>query len=178
MALTPLPWRLGFFHPASLIATWFGAGRLPKAPGTWGSLAALPIAWAIGHEWGGGGLLVSAIILLAVGLVCVRRVLRDCPLKDPGVIVIDEVAGQLLTLGAVPMHAAAHSATGLFGDLGFYILGFLAFRAADILKPWPIRSIERAGGDTPLGAAFGVMADDLMAAVYAAAAIVVVQAAI
>jgi phosphatidylglycerophosphatase A len=144
--------RLPCLHPASLLATWFGAGLLPGAPGTWGSLAALPFAWAIATLFGPAALLVAAAILFFVGWWAAEQVGRASGVADEGSIVIDEVAGQWLTLSVAPASAAA------------YVLGFLLFRLFDITKPWPARAAER---NLPGG--LGVMADDIVAGVYAAA---------
>jgi phosphatidylglycerophosphatase A len=135
-----LPRGLTFWNPAVLIATWFGAGLLPKAPGTWGSLAALPLAWA-----------AVGLILFITGLWAVKTYIAHSDDKDPGVIVIDEVAAQILAV--VP--------AGL-DPIGFG-LAFILFRIFDILKPWPIKALEKS-----LGSALGVMADDIAAALYTA----------
>lgn len=134
----------------SVLATWFGAGLLPWAPGTWGSLAALPFAWAIERFAGQWGLLCAAAAAFAVGCWAAARYERRVGRRDPQAIVIDEVAGQWLTLAAVP------------ASLGSYVAGLALFRAADILKPWPARLAERR-----LPGGLGVMADDIAAAVYA-----------
>lgn len=141
-------------HPAFLVATWFGAGLLPKAPGTWGSLAALPFAWFL-TVWGGVyTLLAATAIVLAAGIWAAGTLERRTQDKDPGHIVIDEVAGQWLTL--VPVAA----------DPVLYAIGFVLFRIADVVKPWPASWCDRnlAGG-------VGVMLDDICAAAYAGAAL-------
>lgn len=134
----------------SVLATWFGAGLLPRAPGTWGSLAALPFAWVIERFAGQGGLMCAAAAAFAVGCWAAARYERRVGQRDPQAVVIDEVAGQWLTLAAVP------------ASLGSYAAGLALFRAADILKPWPVRLAERR-----LPGGLGVMADDILAAVYA-----------
>ncbi|HEX9489214.1 MAG TPA: phosphatidylglycerophosphatase A [Stellaceae bacterium] len=144
--------RLPFRHPAALLATWFGAGLLPGAPGSWGSLAALPFAWAIATLFGPAALLVAAAVLFVVGWWAAEQVGRASGVADEGSIVIDEVAGQWLTLAVAPPSAEA------------YVLGFVLFRLFDITKPWPARAAER---NLPGG--LGVMADDIVAGVYAAA---------
>jgi phosphatidylglycerophosphatase A len=144
--------RLPSLHPASLLATWFGAGLLPRAPGTWGSLAALPFAWAIATLFGQAALLVAAAVVFFVGWWAAEQVGRASGIGDEGSIVIDEVAGQWLTLAVAPPSAVA------------YVLGFLLFRLFDITKPWPASTAERR-----LPGGLGVMADDIVAAVYAAA---------
>jgi phosphatidylglycerophosphatase A len=137
-------------HPAVLVATWFGAGLLPVMPGTWGSLAALPCAWAIRSHWGVAGLGVAVAIVFAIGWRAAATVAEASGIKDPGAIVIDEVAGQWLVLLAAPLDPLA------------YALAFLLFRVLDIWKPWPAGWVDRHvhGG-------LGIMLDDLLAAGYA-----------
>lgn len=151
---TSLPLR----HPAMLLATWFGSGLLPKAPGTWGSLAALPFAWAIAQCFGSLALVPAALAVFLLGCWASDRVVRTSGIKDPGHIVIDEVAGQWLTLAAAPPGLLAW---------GF---GFLLFRLADIVKPWPANWADRSvrGG-------LGVMLDDVLAAIYAAGALLALR---
>jgi phosphatidylglycerophosphatase A len=136
---------------AALFVTWFGAGWLPKAPGSWGSLAALPFAWAIEEAGGPGLLALAALALFALGCWGSGIALRATQTRDPGWIVIDEVVGQWLTLLAAP--------ASLLG----YAVGFLLFRLFDIWKPWPVSLADRK-----LEGGFGVMADDVLAAIYAA----------
>lgn len=146
-----IPATLPFWHPAFLIATWFGSGLLPKIPGTWGSAAALPFAWGI--MWFGGPkvLLVCAIVAFVVGIWAAGMYSKHSGIKDAGPIVIDEVAGQWLTL--IP--------AGL--DPVLFLVGFFLFRAADILKPWPANWADRE-----LEGGLGVMLDDIFAGIYAA----------
>ncbi|MEK9753394.1 MAG: phosphatidylglycerophosphatase A [Rhodospirillaceae bacterium] len=142
--------------PPILLATWFGSGLLPGMPGTWGSLAALPFAWAIHLYWGPAALFGAALAVFAVGVWASDIYARAAGTEDPGAVVIDEVAGQWLTLAlAAPL------------DPLYYALGFLFFRVADIVKPWPVSWAERrfAGG-------LGIMLDDIFAAFYAAVALV------
>ncbi len=140
--------------PASLLATWFGSGLLPWAPGTWGSLAALPFAWVIAHYFGTGGLAIATMAVFFVGWWASGAMSRATGIKDAGSIVIDEVAGQWLTLTAAPLDPLA------------YGLGFLLFRLFDITKPWPVRWADRR-----LPGGFGIMADDILAGLYAAIAL-------
>jgi phosphatidylglycerophosphatase A len=135
---------------ARLIASWFGSGFLPKAPGTWGSLAALPFAWAIVLLLGKVWLLAAAVVVFIIGWIAADRATRDGTERDPGWIVIDEVAGQWLTLLVLPLNLVG------------YAIGFALFRLFDIWKPWPVRWVERRydGG-------FGIMIDDVVAALYA-----------
>ena len=149
MQVGALPPGLSFWHPAALISTWGGSGLLPGAPGTWGSLFTLPVAWLIASRYGSESLLIAATVAMIAGLWAATRYLRTSQSKDPGSIVIDEVAGQMLTLAFVPV------------NIWWYLAGFLLFRAADILKPWPASLADRA-----LPGAWGVMTDDVFAALY------------
>lgn len=140
------------FHPAALIATWLGSGLLPKIPGTWGSLAALP--FAVGISWLGGPWLLAAatVLVFLVGIWASEIYARRLGHEDPGSVVVDEVAGQWLTLVPVAL------------QLEYYPLAFVLFRLFDILKPWPINWADRK-----LKGGFGIMADDILAAGYAVA---------
>lgn len=154
-----IPRRLGLspWHPAALVATGFGAGLLPLAPGSWGSLAALPLAWALRSAFGGVGLAAAAGIAFGAGCWAAGSVARASGRPDPGFVVIDEIAGQLLALLPARRDPAA------------YLLAFLLFRLFDIWKPWPVGRIDRQ-----VGGGFGIMLDDALAALYA----VLVQLAI
>ena len=151
--MTP-PRPIGWSHPAHLVATWFGTGCLPKAPGTWGSLAALPFAWFIASAGGPFALLAAACLALGAGIWAAGLLERATEAKDPGKIVIDEVAGQWLTL--VPVAA----------DPLLYLIGFVLFRIADIAKPWPVSWCDRN-----LSGGLGVMLDDIAAGAYAGLAL-------
>ncbi|MGH7031838.1 MAG: phosphatidylglycerophosphatase A, partial [Stellaceae bacterium] len=91
-----------FWHPAVVLATWFGAGLLPISPGSWGALAALPVAWAIRGLWGEPGLALAAAIVSGIGWWAAATVAAASRIEDPGAIVIDEVAAQWLVLLAAP----------------------------------------------------------------------------
>jgi phosphatidylglycerophosphatase A len=151
--ITPSKARLGLplRHPAALLATWFGVGLIPIAPGTWGSLAALPFAWAIHSLWGATGLAIAITLVFFAGWWAAATVSKAGAIEDPGAVVIDEVAGQWLVLLTAPSDPLA------------WVLAFMLFRIFDIWKPWPVRWADRdiTGG-------LGVMLDDLLAAVYAA----------
>src|SRR5450755_342945 len=174
-----------------LLATWFGLGYLPKAPGTWGSLAGAVIACIFFKLWPPqAGLpfnlavivhLFDAIclVLLAIALLGVWTSSRTCKflsVKDPQIVVIDEVSGQLITifLGTLTFYQypgmsdvqivnAAWAGFGR-GALNWkpMLLGFILFRLFDIWKPFPIRHLEKLPGG------WGIMADDWLAGIYAA----------
>jgi len=136
---------------AKILATGFGSGYLPKAPGTWGSIMALPIAYAITF-WANAELLASLIfIFFLIGIWASNITSKKMGDSDPSQIVIDEVVGQWFTLLVVPP------------NIVFYLIGFLLFRLFDIFKPWPITWIDKniKGG-------LGIMLDDVFAAIYAA----------
>ncbi len=138
------------WRPANAIATWFGVGLLPKAPGTWGSLAALPFAWLIAVYAGQLWLLAAAAVLFATGTAASQAYGRAKGVADSPEIVVDEVAGQWLTLTVVPP------------DVLLYAVGFVLFRIADIVKPWPASLVDRN-----MKNGIGVMLDDVVAAIYA-----------
>lgn len=147
----PSPNKLSWDDPAHLLATWFSSGLLPGAPGTWGSLAALPFA-ALFLWVGGSTLLFAASILIyLVGIWASNRYAESIGKKDPGAVVIDEVAGQWLALVPVCLE-----------PVGF-LIGFALFRTFDILKTWPANRLEQ---DLPGG--LGIMSDDMVAGLYAA----------
>jgi phosphatidylglycerophosphatase A len=134
-----------------VLGTWFGAGLLPVMPGTWGSLAALPCAWAIRSLSGVAGLAIAAAIIFAVGCWAAATIAKASGIKDPGAIVIDEVAAQWLVLLPAPLDPLSYAAA------------FLLFRIFDIWKPWPVRWADRH-----IHGGLGIMLDDVLAAVYAA----------
>lgn len=159
-------------------ATFFFVGYLRPAPGTWGSLAALPFIWAL-HEVGtlylpgshGGPILLALALVLtfAGGLVATRTMTRGHDNHDPSEIVIDEVVGQGVAILPVSIGAAGVGADMLALYPG-WIVGFLAFRAFDIWKPWVIGHADRRGD--PLG----VMLDDVLAGVFAGLTVVAAAA--
>ena len=121
---------------AKLIATAFGSGYVPWAPGTAGSLVGLALFVPLASRaW-------PVQIAAAVAVTLVGK-------KDPGLVVVDEVAGQWITLIGLPL-------TPLVA-----LFGFLLFRAMDIVKPWPARDLERLPGG------WGIMFDDVAAGIYA-----------
>ena len=150
-----------------IAASGLGTGYLPVAPGTWGSAAVLGIflAAALATDLGRCGVMtVMAAVLVVSSVACVALgpfVERVWGKKDPGKCTIDEWAGQALALLYLPLSADADSTTILWTAIG----GFIAFRVFDIVKPPPARWLEKL----PHG--WGVLADDLAAGIYAAAAV-------
>jgi phosphatidylglycerophosphatase A len=138
--------------PAWLFATWFGCGHFPKGPGTAGSLGALlvalPLVYAGLPSW---GFLLLSLVLLYPGIAASSSVAIRSGLKDPQIVVIDEVLGQWITLaGAAVLNWKS------------FVLAFVLFRLFDILKPPPIRRLERIPGGA------GIVLDDVLAGVYGA----------
>lgn len=132
-----------------MIATGCRSGELPVAPGTWGSLAAVPAAGVL-VILGGSWLLAIAIIALFVaGVWASGRYAKALGKHDPGVIVVDEVVGQWLAILPVAL------------DWRYYLVAFVLFRFTDITKPWPARAAERRPGG------MGIMLDDVIAGIYA-----------
>lgn len=146
--------RLPFSHPANYISTWFGVGYCPIAPGTAGSIAAVPIAWGI-HQlagpYGSGVLFVAAVVVFFVGLWASHVYAATTGGGDPKEVVVDEVAGQWLALVFV-----------LPDQLWMFAVGFVLFRFFDIVKPWPVNWADRH-----LPGGWGIMLDDVVAGIYA-----------
>jgi phosphatidylglycerophosphatase A len=132
---------------ALALATFAGIGYIPFAPGTFGSLAGLLIWWLLPDSWSLQLAVIAALLVLGSWSASVAE--RHFASTDPGPVVIDEVMGMIVTLFLNPV-----------GWIGATI-GFLLFRASDIVKPYPANRLEQLPGGV------GVMADDLMAAVYA-----------
>jgi phosphatidylglycerophosphatase A len=139
---------------AVLLATWFGCGYVPAAPGTAGALGALIPAWLLTHYagwpawvWPLAGVLVAFPGIWAAGVTA-----KHVGQKDPRLVVVDEVAGQWLTLAGAQVF-----------NWKTVLLAFLLFRLFDIWKPPPVRQLEGLPGGT------GIVMDDLMAGIYGAA---------
>jgi phosphatidylglycerophosphatase A len=138
------------------IATCFGIGDLPGAPGTWASVAAIPLAWAL-HAAGGFWLLALATAgIVAVGWWATARYL-DGRKDDPSEVVIDEVAGMLMALWPLSLGLTVTEAPAHLWPWPGWVLGFLLFRFFDIVKPPPVSWADRMEGPA------GVMLDDLVA---------------
>ena len=149
---------------AWLLATWFGAGYLKPGPGTYGSVAAVLLWFLAAHVFPSQpatltiATLIAAIVITLIGIPASTTVARESARKDPGFVVIDEVAGQLFALILMPpdwRHAA---------------LALLLFRLFDITKPGPIRRLEALPEGT------GIMLDDVAAGIFALILGVVISA--
>ena len=143
-------------HPAHFVALGFGSGLIPKAPGTFGTLAALGLYWLLALVLPPLAIAFIAIPLFFLGIWAAERTARDLGVQDHGSIVIDEIAAFL------PLAALASA------SLVLQAVAFVLFRLFDIWKPPPIRLLEQR-----LKGGFGVMFDDLIAASYAYVAILV-----
>lgn len=137
--------RLSLANPVHFLALGFGAGLAPRAPGTFGTLAAVPVYLAMQLLPPAGYAAVTACLAI-VGIALCGRAARDLGVHDHPSIVWDEVVGYLITMYAAP------------ADWIWVLGGFLAFRFFDIIKPWPIRVLDRR-----VGGGLGIMLDDVLA---------------
>jgi phosphatidylglycerophosphatase A len=154
------------------VGTFFGIGFLKPGPGTWASVAATLLwGWVnvhLIHHWTSGNghfvwnigpllTILAVIISTAIGIPAATRVARETGREDPGHVVIDEVAGQWLTLAVCRP------------DWSHALLALLLFRLFDITKPWPIRKLEALPGG------WGIMLDDLAAGLFGLIVLIVIQ---
>jgi phosphatidylglycerophosphatase A len=143
--------RPSLANPAVLLATVFGVGWLPKAPGTWGSLAALAMGWFIVAEAGPAALIGSIVLVFGVGVWACAGYTKATGTHDSSACVIDEVVGQWIVLLVVPL------------DPWSYATAFATFRFFDIIKPWPTGWADRT-----ISGGLGTMIDDVLAGLQAA----------
>lgn len=138
---------------ATLIATFFGAGYMRPGPGTWGSAAAVLLWWLLSRwiavKFQPLAIWVLVAVVVAAGIPAATAIVRATSIKDPQFVVIDEVAGQLIALAWAPVAWQS------------LVLGFILFRGFDIVKPPPIRLLEKLPEGT------GIVVDDLGAGLYA-----------
>jgi phosphatidylglycerophosphatase A len=160
MRIARLPEGRSLREPMTAVVTFGGVGLLPIAPGSWGSLAALPFGWLLAMAGGWVALLIGAIVASAVGWIAAERYVKATGREDPPEIVIDEVAAQWLALCVVPV-----TLTG-------FIAAYFVFRLFDTLKPWPAGWADR---EVEGGA--GVMLDDLFAGGYSVLVLLAVRLA-
>lgn len=148
--MTPPPHAPLKHNPAWWIASFGGIGRSPVAPGTCGSLAALPLGWLIVWAFEPKMLVAFIAITFFVGWASASLVAKHAGESDPQEVVIDEVVGQWIALLFVPL------------NWQWYMVSFVLFRAFDIIKPFPIGESEKrfTGG-------FGIMIDDVIAGLFA-----------
>ncbi len=149
----PLPTGLHFFSPIVLLASFGGSGFLRPASGSWGSLAALPFGIFILLYFNNLILIILSITLFIIGLWATHYWLQKDTNSDPSAVVIDEAAGQWLTLAFITPEQLSWVSI---------LAAFLLFRLFDIIKPWPASYVDKH----MLGA-WGVMLDDMLAAMMA-----------
>jgi phosphatidylglycerophosphatase A len=138
---------------ATLTATVFGTGYLRPGPGTWGSAVTVvlwgALAYSVPLQLRTALVIALAVMVIVIGIAAATQVCRAAGKKDPQFVVIDEVAGQLIALVAVPLAWQT------------FLTSFILFRAFDIIKPPPVRQLERLPEGT------GIVLDDVAAGIYA-----------
>ena len=148
--MKPVKVEPNWFNPIHLLAFGFGSGVAPKAPGTWGTLAAVLIYWPL-SQLSPEHYLLMLLVTSVMGIYICGQTARDLGVHDHGSIVWDEFVGFWITMFAAPVGWV------------WVVVGFVLFRFFDIIKPWPISWIDKkiTGG-------FGIMLDDVIAGVMAA----------
>ncbi|MFL3647969.1 MAG: phosphatidylglycerophosphatase A [Oceanospirillaceae bacterium] len=148
--MKPVKVEPNWFNPIHLLALGFGSGAAPKAPGTWGTLAAVLIYWPL-SQLSPDHYLLMLLVTSVMGIYICGQTARDLGVHDHGSIVWDEFVGFWITMFAAPVGWV------------WVVVGFVLFRFFDIIKPWPISWIDKkiTGG-------FGIMLDDVIAGVMAA----------
>jgi phosphatidylglycerophosphatase A len=136
-----------------LIATFFGIGYLPLGPGTWASAVTVLLWWvaarAMNPQWLLPAAALVSVAITLIGIPASTVVARESGRKDPGFVVIDEVAGQMIAITGAPLHWK------------YLLAGFILFRSFDIVKPFLLRRLEKLPEGT------GIMMDDVGAGLYA-----------
>ena len=148
--MKPVKVEPNWFNPIHLLAFGFGSGGAPKAPGTWGTLAAVLIYWPL-SQLSPEHYLLMLLVTSVMGIYICGQTAKDLGVHDHGSIVWDEFVGFWITMFAAPVGWV------------WVVVGFVLFRFFDIIKPWPISWIDKniTGG-------FGIMLDDVIAGVMAA----------
>ena len=139
---------------AKLLATFFGIGHIPFASGTFASAAALPFGFGL-ILLGWQALAAASLVAVIIGVWACGRHAGGLQIVDPSECVLDEVAGQWIALAPIALYARPF-------DWAPYMLGFFLFRLFDVLKFWPMSAAETLPGG------YGVMADDVLAGLFAA----------
>ena len=144
--------RFNLFNPVHFLALGFGSGLIKPAPGTWGTLAAVPLYLLIVSFVSTSSYAYFGIILFSfvIGIYLCGKTAADAGVHDHGSIVWDEIVGFFITMALLPV------------TWQNVVLGFILFRLFDIVKPWPIKLLDKHvhGG-------FGIMIDDVLAGVFA-----------
>ncbi|VAW70545.1 Phosphatidylglycerophosphatase A [hydrothermal vent metagenome] len=135
-------------NPLHFLSLGFGSGLAPKAPGTFGTLAAIPV-YILLVQFELWVFIAATVVITAIGIYVCGYTSKALGVHDHSGIVIDEIAGYLITMIAVPFHWK------------WIILGFILFRFFDILKPWPISWLDKR-----VDGGFGIMVDDLLAGLF------------
>ena len=151
--------RLSLTNPVHLLALGFGSGLIHPAPGTWGSLAGTFIGMVLLMLLGMKSFLILTVLCFVLGCYLCQKTANDMGVHDHGSIVWDEFVGMFIVLAAVPNLSWQ-----------WVLTVFVLFRFFDILKPFPIRYF-----DEKLESGFGIMLDDLLAAVYALFVVFIVR---
>jgi phosphatidylglycerophosphatase A len=154
---TPRPSSQALRDPVQLLALGFGAGLVPRAPGTAGSLVGLAAA-ILAAQWGAGVAVAITVVVVVAGVWICGEGARRLGVHDHPAIVWDEIAGMMIAMLAAPP------------GWGWTALAFALFRAFDIIKPWPIREIDHA-----MRGGAGIMLDDVMAGILAALVLLLVR---
>ncbi len=141
--------RVRLTNPTHFLALGFGSGLAPKMPGTFGSLAAIPLLFLM-SDMSFTLFLALTLVASVAGIYLCDRTAKDMQVHDHGSIVWDEIAGMLVTFILVPI------------NLSTLLLGFALFRVFDIIKPWPIGPIDKK-----LHGGLGIMLDDIIAGIMA-----------
>ncbi|ABG39843.1 phosphatidylglycerophosphatase [Paraglaciecola sp. T6c] len=142
--------RVSLANPIHFLALGFGSGLAPKAPGTFGTVAAVPLVCLLAYSTALTGYLLVTLIASVIGIWLCGKTAKDMMVHDDSSIVWDEIAGLLITMIAVPLSWQT------------LLLGFVLFRIFDILKPWPISYL-----DARVHGGFGIMIDDILAGFFA-----------
>ena len=150
--------RFVFSHPAHFVAFGFGAGLSPFAPGTAGTLVGFPIFWLVGPRYSPWEMLVLVAVLFGIGVWACGVTGRNLGISDHGGMCWDEIVAFLLILEIAP--------DGLY----WQIAAFFLFRIFDVVKPSPIRELEKR-----MKGGFGVMFDDILAAGYTLLALAIIK---
>jgi phosphatidylglycerophosphatase A len=137
-------------NPVHMLAFGLGSGLSPKAPGTVGTIAALPIYWWLLADLSTFWLSTVIVVMFVIGVLAAEKTSQDLGVHDHGGIVIDEWVGMWITMLMVPK------------DFVWLLIGFALFRFFDILKPWPIKWL-----DEHVHGGFGIMIDDVLAGLMA-----------
>ena len=146
-----------------IFATWFGSGLLPKAPGKWGSLTAIPFAYLISIYTCPYALISGIVALFFIGIWVSDKVENSAQIKDPGFIVVDEVVGQWMALLPLPfLYRFLDHNSFYYFSAPITVVAFFAFRIFDIWKPWPVNY-----ADNNFSGGYGIMFDDVIAGMYA-----------